>query len=100
MASDTGSTYDSRISARVREIRELRGLSQRQLAELVGLAQSVYARYEKGRRNGWPVSMLVDVADALQVPLVVLVPGERVVCQVCGTDRGMMRSARVSASDD
>jgi transcriptional regulator with XRE-family HTH domain len=96
MTSDGESTYDARISARVREIRLLRGLTQREVAEQIGIAQDVYTRYESNRRaRGWPVSMLADVADALRVPFVALIPGERVVCQSCGAVKGGLGDARV-----
>lgn len=98
MTSDGESTYDGRISARVREIRLMRGLTQAQVADQIGIAPDVYTRYEKNRRSrGWPVAMLADVADALRVPFVALIPGERVVCERCGTDRGVL-DARVPAS--
>lgn len=66
-------------------MRKLRNLTQGQVARQIGLAQDVYARYENDKRaRGWPVSMLADVADALNVPLSALVPGERIVCDRCG----------------
>ena len=98
MTSDADSTYDGRISARVREVRLLRGLTQAHVADTIGIAQDVYARYEKNRRaRGWPVSMLADVADVLGVPLAALVPGERVVCDRCGSMRGGLGDARLPA---
>lgn len=91
MTSDDHATYDARISARVREIRLLRGLTQSQVAGQIGISQDVYTRYEKNRRaRGWPVWMLADVADALDVPLSTLVPGERVVCEGCGAGKGAL----------
>lgn len=98
MTSDGESTYDGRISARVREIRLMRGLTQAQVADQIGIAPDVYTRYEKNRRSrGWPVAMLADVADALQVPFVALIPGERVVCERCGAVKGGLGHARVPA---
>lgn len=36
---------------RLRELRKKRGLSQRTLAELLGVSQQTYSRYERGRRR-------------------------------------------------
>lgn len=100
MTPDEDASYDGRISAQVREIRLLRGLSQTELARQIGVTRDVFARQENGQRaRGWPVSLLVDVADALAVPLVALVPGERVVCEGCGTRRGALAYACISASE-
>lgn len=67
----------------------LRGLKQSEIAHRIGIDQGTYARYENNQRaRGWPVWMLADVADALVVPLVTLVPGERVVCEACGSSKG------------
>lgn len=98
MTPEDNETYDARICQRVREIRLLRGLTQTEVADQIGIAPEVYARYEKNRRaRGWRVSMLADVADVLGVPLSVLVPGERVVCDGCGAARGPLGNARLSA---
>lgn len=91
-------TYDARIGAKVREIRLLRGLTQNDIAALLGIQDDKFRRYEQGRRAlGWPVSLLADVADVLEVPLSALVPGERVVCDACGSAKGLLRHARVPA---
>jgi transcriptional regulator with XRE-family HTH domain len=100
MTPDSEPTYDSRISAKVREIRLLRGLSQVAVARQIGLTPDTYQRYELNQRaRGWPVSLLADVADALGVPLVTLVPGERLMCQGCGANKGTLANARVSAPE-
>lgn len=36
---------------RLRELRKARGLSQRALAELLGVSQQTYSRYERGQRR-------------------------------------------------
>lgn len=94
MTPDEDMTYDERISAKVREIRLLRGLTQGDVAGLIGIKSDNFRRYEQARRpSGWPVRLLADVADVLEVPLSVLVPGERVVCDVCGSAKGLLRHA-------
>lgn len=36
---------------RLQELRKKRGLSQQTLAELLGISQQTYSRYERGRRR-------------------------------------------------
>ncbi len=36
---------------RLRELRKDHGISQRALAELLGISQQTYSRYERGQRN-------------------------------------------------
>lgn len=98
MTPDEDMTYDARISAKVREIRLLRGLTQADVAGLVGIKFDNFRRYEQARRpTGWPVWLLADVADVLEVPLSALVPGERVVCERCGSAKGLLAHARIPA---
>jgi transcriptional regulator with XRE-family HTH domain len=59
-----------RLAVEVRELREKRGLSQRELAERLGTTQSAVARLEAG--NVSPSLPTLDkLADALGVELVV-----------------------------
>lgn len=98
MTPDEDMTYDERISAKVREIRLLRGLTQDDVAGMIGIRGDNFKRYEQARRpSGWPVRLLADVADVLDVPLSALVPGERVVCDACGSAKGLLAHARVPA---
>lgn len=98
MTSDEGSTYDARISEKVRQIRLLRGLTQGDVARMIGMESENFRRYEQARRpSGWPVRLLADVADVLEVPLSALVPGERVVCDACGAAKGLLAHARIPA---
>lgn len=96
MTPDDDLTYDQRISAKVREIRLLRGLTQADVSAMLGLEGDKFRKHEQARRAlGWPVSLLADVADVLEVPLSVLVPGERVVCDACGSAKGLLRHASI-----
>jgi transcriptional regulator with XRE-family HTH domain len=100
MTPDADMTYDGRISARVREIRLLRGLSQADVARQIGIGRDVFTRHELNQRaRGWPVSLLADVADVLEVPLAALVPGERVVCEGCGAIKGALAHASLPAPE-
>jgi transcriptional regulator with XRE-family HTH domain len=59
------------VGARIRQLREARGLTQQALAERIDLGQFTYSRYETGRRSP-PISVLSRVAEALGVPLAAL----------------------------
>jgi transcriptional regulator with XRE-family HTH domain len=51
----------------MRHVRRLRGMTQSQLAELVGISQGALSDIESGRRNGSPAVML-KLAEVLGVP--------------------------------
>lgn len=51
---------------RLREIREDRQLSQRQLAEILNVKQNTYSQYETGKRQ-IPVAMLITLANYYNV---------------------------------
>ena len=51
---------------RLRDMREDHDLSQRQLAEYLGMAQCQYSRYERGIRD-IPTDILIKLADYYQV---------------------------------
>lgn len=58
----------SKIGARIREIRQRKGLTQKQLGELCGMADSAIRRYESGRAEP-KIKTIETIADALQVNL-------------------------------
>jgi transcriptional regulator with XRE-family HTH domain len=58
------------IADQVAERRQAKGLSQRELAELVGTTQSAIARLERGGRPP-RIDTLLRIADALDCDLVV-----------------------------
>jgi transcriptional regulator with XRE-family HTH domain len=58
------------IAAQVAEQRQARGLSQRELAELVGTTQSAIARLESGGRPP-RIDTLLRISNALDCELVV-----------------------------
>ena len=59
----------------IRILREKRGLTQKQLADLIGVAPSTVANYENDVRTP-NIYALCDIADALDVSLDVLVRGK------------------------
>ena len=58
------------IADQVAERRQAQGMSQRELAELVGTTQSAIARLERGGRPP-RIDTLLRIADALECELVV-----------------------------
>ena len=50
----------------LKECREKAGLSQKDLAEKVGLKQQRYNHYERGRRE-LPVSIAKKISDVLEI---------------------------------
>ncbi|MFE5140291.1 helix-turn-helix domain-containing protein [Streptomyces fagopyri] len=60
------------IGERIRTARLHRGLTQEQLANLLGIDRRSIHRYETARRDP-ALSMLVRIADALDVPLAAVV---------------------------
>jgi transcriptional regulator with XRE-family HTH domain len=60
-------TYDEKVllqqlGARIADLRKDQGMTQAQLAEILGLTQQMIASYEVGRRRV-PVSLLPQIAE-------------------------------------
>lgn len=53
---------------RIRDMREDSDLSQRKIAEYLGIAQTVYSRYERGFQT-IPLEHLIKLADYYNVSL-------------------------------
>lgn len=60
---------NSRMATQVRAIREQRGLTQKQLAEIAGMKQSRISGLENVNYNAWSISTLRRIAGALGVRL-------------------------------
>lgn len=58
--------------SRIRDLREDRDLNQETLAEMLGVRQTTYSKYELGKINV-PVEMLIKIADFYDVTLDYLV---------------------------
>jgi len=56
------------VSQRIRELREDNDLRQQDVADILGITQQVYSRYEKGI-NAIPVCHLITLARYYQVSL-------------------------------
>jgi len=60
--------FFKQLGARIAALRKDQGMTQVQLAELLGLTQQMVASYEVGRRRV-PVSLLAQIAETLTVSL-------------------------------
>ncbi len=68
-------TVNSRVASLLYTARSEAGLSQKELARLIGSKQSVIARLESADYEGHSLSMLIRIAEALNNRLVInLVP--------------------------
>jgi transcriptional regulator with XRE-family HTH domain len=63
------------IGERIRRERELKGLTQTEFAELLGISTSTLVNFEVGRFD-WPLSRLADVCRILRCTADVLVDGD------------------------
>ncbi|WIM68211.1 helix-turn-helix transcriptional regulator [Corynebacterium breve] len=85
-------SYGFGLSARIRRLRHMRGLSQTRLAELSGLSRSVISNLERnyysGERSADPtLSTLYKIAFGLHVPPAVLLPAvDQIVEEICPTE--------------
>ena len=60
------------VIERIRELREDNDFNQEKLAEVLGIRQTTYSKYELGRIN-IPIDMLIKIADFYGVSLDYLV---------------------------
>lgn len=60
---------DAEIASRIYELRQQAGLTQKQLAELIGTKQPVISRLEEADYNGYSLEMLNRIATALHCRL-------------------------------
>ena len=67
-------TSDRKLGMRLRELRERRGMSQRQLASLLKVSPSMVTQWECGRR-ALPIVRIAQLAKALRVEPRQLVEG-------------------------
>lgn len=68
---------NTQVAREIHDLRTSRGLSQKQLAEMVGTKQSAIARLEDADYEGHSLRMLQRIAKALDARLTVhLVPDE------------------------
>jgi ribosome-binding protein aMBF1 (putative translation factor) len=63
------SSVNAQVSMIIYDVRKQAGLTQRQLADLVGTTQSVIARLEDADYDGHSLSMLARIASALNQKL-------------------------------
>ena len=80
----------SNLAANVRRLRETRGLSQQQMAELSGVPRPTWASLESGAANP-TLAVLSRAAAALQVSIEELIGPPRTACQLFRTDEVRVR---------
>ena len=56
------------IKMKLRELREQKGVTQKEVANAVGCTSTVYSRYERGEREP-DISMLCSLADFFNVSI-------------------------------
>lgn len=86
MPQSNWASYGYALSARLRALREMRGLSQRRLAELSGVSRSLISNLERNQYNASrsadpTLSTLYRIAHALHVPPLALLPASDSVVQ-------------------
>lgn len=64
------------VGEKIRSVRKEKGLSQKELAEKLGVSQSNYSQYEVCKRNA-KIETLERIADALEVPVGRLIPFDK-----------------------
>ncbi len=60
---------------RIRQLRKEKGLTQKQLGDLCGMADSAIRRYESGRQNP-KIETLKKIASALEAPIELFIAGK------------------------
>jgi transcriptional regulator with XRE-family HTH domain len=61
---------------KLKELREAKGLTQKQVAEDLSIQQQTYQRYERGRREP-RIDMLIKLADCFDVSVDYLIRHEK-----------------------
>jgi len=70
------SSFNAEIGERVRTIREAKGITTTELAQMVGMSQAQISRLENGKQ-GYRSATLCKIADALHTKVPFLVSGRR-----------------------
>ncbi|WP_165164535.1 helix-turn-helix domain-containing protein [Corynebacterium qintianiae] len=100
MPQSNWASYGFVLSERLRALREMRGLSQRRLAELSGVSRSLISNLERNQynmsRSADPtLSTVYRIAHALHVPPVALLPAsDAVVASRCAEDAAAVTEVR------
>ncbi len=54
------------VLTRIKEVRKEKGITQEKIANMIGMNQTQYSRYERGE-NEIKVNVLIDICKALKV---------------------------------
>jgi transcriptional regulator with XRE-family HTH domain len=63
------------ISSRIRELRDILGISAQAIAQKIGIPSATYIQYEEGTLD-IPISILYEIAEQLDTDMTVLLTGE------------------------
>ena len=63
------------IGARIRELRDISGITTGDLAQKLGLPEDLYVKYESGESD-IPVGVLFEISEMFNVELSVLLGGD------------------------
>ena len=66
------------VGEKIKEIRKSKGLTQKQLAEKIGIAEITIRKYEKGERQP-STEQLVSIVNALEVPVSQLMSNDEII---------------------
>ncbi len=89
---------DVRVGQNLRNARNLRGLTQRQLGEAVGLTLQQIQKYENGS-NRITVSRLHQFSEILNVPVAQFFTGPSLTSSITDDDEGRKDGMKFSADD-
>ena len=78
-------TVPRSLALNIRQLRELRGLTQEQLSRLSGVPRPTWANLESGAANP-TLAVLVRVAEALQITVEELIGPPKAACQLYPAD--------------
>jgi transcriptional regulator with XRE-family HTH domain len=81
LATMSPDTMAGRLGGNIRQLREARGLTQEQMAQLSGVPRATWANLESGAANP-TLNVLYRVAKALQVPLEELIAVPLAACRL------------------
>lgn len=62
---------------RIRKLRQERGLTTHEMAEKLGISRNTLTSWERGTKEIYGIKLLEEMAEILEVPLKVLLSGEK-----------------------
>lgn len=87
------------LSSALKKVREAKGLSQKELANLIGMAQAQYSRIESGKTDP-SFSVVVKIAKALGLTISELFQADEIFSDTNSYDKTLMEKLRLLDSLD